>query len=122
MLVSCDHQEASFTIGFVGHRIACENVVGSVCENVTAFHCDWIDEAHLGGFQVHSVALKVRFRDEERRLLERSQQRFNGSEHRFNDGFCRGFLINHFHFQFIGGCLTKNLRKALVLFQLGLHL
>ena len=89
---------------------------------MSAFHRDWVDEAHLGGFQIHSVALKVGFRDEECRLLEGSQQRFNGSEHRFNDGLCIGFLINHFHFEFIGGCLTKNLCEALVLFQLGLDL
>ena len=122
MLVSCNDQEASFTIGFVGHRVACENVVGSVCENVTAFHRDWVDEPHLGGFQVHSVALKVGFRDEERRLLEGCQQGFNGSEHGFNYRFCSCFLINHLNLEFIGRCLTKNLCKALVLFQLGLHL
>ena len=87
MLVSCNDQEASFTIGFVGHRVACENVVGSVCENVTAFHRHWIDEPHLRGFQIHSVALKVGFRDEECRLLEGCQQGFYSSEHGFNYRF-----------------------------------
>ena len=118
--VPSHHQEAALSICLVGDRVAAQDAVGPVRAQVAPNHRHGLDEAEAQSLQLEGVALKVRIRDQEGRLLVRGEKRLHGAIETRQKGRGRGCLVKQFHFQLVDWSLVEELHKALLPLLLGL--
>ena len=119
-LVTSHNQEAARAVRLVGYGVSGKDVVRSALHQMAALHGDWVDEPHLGCLHLHAVPLEIGLGQDERRLLEGSNQRLYVPNHRLHNHLRCDLLVQHLHLQLVTRCLFEHICEGLVALELGL--